>query len=241
MRKTIAIFLLACLALSSEASAQDVFIKRSNNGQQGQSTKVIDLFPDKPVAENKSPPPQNPAPAVSKSAEPQKPEAKTAFDKDLAEKFYQDCISRPNAILTEESKKEFCACTSTKTMEEMSVEEIKTMFKDTASGQDMRNRMLIRVYTPCMGSPAKDLVYKSCIEDTAVSKNLKKPKAVCNCMASQMADYTVEHAPDVIIKALRHNAKDLDPLALLFEDTFFNAHAESVMTKCLYTQEFGWK
>lgn len=240
MRKTIAIFLLACLALLPEASAQDVFIKRSGDGQQGQSTKVIDLFPDKPVAENKSPPPENPAPAVSKPTEPPS-KTKTAFDKDLAEKFYQDCISRPNAILSEESKKEFCACTSTKTMEEMSVEEIKTMFKDTPGGQDMRNRMLIRVYTPCMGYPAKDLVYKSCIEDAAVNKNLKKPKAVCGCMAGKMADYTVEHAPDVIIKALRYNAKDLDPLALLFEDIHFNAHAEGVMTKCLYTQEFGWK
>lgn len=240
MRKAIAIFLLICLASFTEAWAQDVFIKRSNDGsQQKQSAKVIDLFPDKPVVENKSKPQEEPAPVEKEPTDP--PKTKTAFDKDLAEKFYQDCISRPNAILTEESKKEFCACTSTKTMEEMTVEEIQTMFKDTASGQNMRNRMLIRVYTPCMGYPAKDLVYKSCIEDTAVSKNLKKPKAVCNCMAGEMADYTVKHAPDVIIKALRHNAKDLDPLALLFEDIHFNAHAEGVTTRCIYTKEYGWK
>ncbi len=89
MRKTIAIFLVACLASLSSALAQDVFIKRSNDGQQKQSAKVIDLFPDKPVVENKSPPPEAPAPLESEPADPA-PQAKTAFDKDLAEKFYQE-------------------------------------------------------------------------------------------------------------------------------------------------------
>ncbi len=237
MRIFAVILLIFCLMPSMHAQA-DVFVK-PNKSTKKQQTPIIDLNPTKREVVPRNSKPQ---PEPKQIEEPQaKTKEQTAVSSDMAKQYYNNCITQENSILTEESQEMLCACTSVKMTEEMSVEEIKTMFQNTKEGQHMRNVMLIRVYTPCMKFPARDLIYKSCSEDRAVSQNLKKPRKVCNCMADRMAEYTVEKAPDVITQAVRQDASNLDPLALLFDDVHFNAKSKTVMTQCLYKHEYGWK
>ncbi len=167
------------------------------------------------------------------------PNGKTPVSKDIANQFFEDCVTKENAIFTGDSQEMFCACTSAKITEEMSMEEIRTMFEDTPEGQDMRNLMLIRIYTPCMEFPIHDLVYKSCMGDKNLRSGLKKPRSTCECMGSEMAAFVVERAPASIIRELRLNPQNLDPMGSFLNGKSYNTQTLSVQQTCLSRHEYG--
>ncbi|GJL84618.1 MAG: hypothetical protein DHS20C02_03930 [Micavibrio sp.] len=230
-----ATLLVFCFAPVVQPLAQDVFVKQ-HKGSKKPKPSIIDLNPQKPqeqVADKK--------PVIDDRELTSQLQGQTAVSKDMVNTYYKNCIAQKNATLSTESQELLCSCTSVKMADEMSVEEIQTMFEDTPAGQKMRNVMLVSVYAPCMKFPAHDLLYKNCTEDKAVSQNLKKSQAVCECLATNMADYTTENAPAVISKALKKNPENVDPLALLFDDLHFNSQSKTVLTRCLYKHEYGWK
>lgn len=153
-----------------------------------------------------------------------------------ANDFYKNCIAQEHPILKGEMLELFCGCTSAKMTETMTPEQVAIMNTDSKEGQYQRNRMLMFVYTPCIAYPTEALVTQQCLSQ---KDKMKRPLKTCPCVGKGMGEYMTLHAPKVIERALRRNAKDLDPLRMLLESRSFDDQAQYYMSQCIAKHELN--
>lgn len=155
---------------------------------------------------------------------------KELTSKDFANQYFQNCVEAENKTLTSQSQEMLCACSAAKLSENMSIEEMKAMQQDSAFGQEMRNKMLLEVYAPCIEFPTHDLVLASCLNDPT---KLPQKKEVCHCLASSMGQYISQNAQVALMSALQQNPNSLDPLGTLLESPSFNAKSQKIFGECV--------
>ena len=152
---------------------------------------------------------------------------------DFSKRYYDNCMCKQDAILKGDAQKNLCQCSSDKMVQEMTVNDVKTMTLDTPEGLAQRNRMLIKVYAPCMQYPARALIYDSCVNGPDVKTKVPNYPAVCGCMADGMGKYVQDNGPGEIAKNLAVNPNDLNPLQTLMNGQDFQATAKTKLMACL--------
>lgn len=157
----------------------------------------------------------------------------TAVSKDMADKYYQNCLSQPNPILSDKTKDMLCTCTAARMMKQLTVEDMRTMTQNDQNGRLALNKMLIEVYTPCMEFPVRDLVYDNCIKNRSQMSQVKNLEGLCGCMASSTAEFVAKEGPQTIQNALKSDPFISDPLGPLMSSPEFQKASQDFTMACL--------
>jgi hypothetical protein len=174
--------------------------------------------------------------ASSETADPETSvpkETPTETINDFSARYYQKCLAKKDKIIAGANQQMLCACSAQKLVEQMTIEDVKTMATVTPEGQFQRNRMLLQVYAPCMEYPARALLHENCVNGANIKKKLPNYEQVCNCMADGMAQYVAQNGPSIIAKSLRDNPNDLNPLSNLMNSPDFQAKAQAELSTCI--------
>lgn len=158
---------------------------------------------------------------------------KTPVGKEMADAYYQNCMAKPNEILSDKTKDMLCTCTAARMMKSLTVEEMRTMAQNDEAGRLALNKMLVEVYTPCMEFPIRDLIYDNCIKNKASMPTIKNSEGLCGCMASETAEYAAKEGPQTIQKALKDNPFITDPMGPLMESDDFQKASQKFTMSCL--------
>lgn len=161
------------------------------------------------------------------------PAMATPITKDAANAYFQNCQAQPAQGLSPKSKEFLCACTAAKMMESMSVEDVKAMSQQNQTGRNAMNNMLINVYAPCMGAPAKDHYYNTCISNPQTKLLGRNPQRLCGCMSDEVSTYLATNGPKVFRDLLSRNPNMVDPMTALTNDTKFQQFAQSKLMGCV--------
>lgn len=158
----------------------------------------------------------------------------TPITKDAATAFYENCKSQPTPQgLTAKGQRYMCACNAAKMVNTMTVEDVKAMAQQDQTGRNATNKMIINVYAPCMGYPAKDHYYNNCITNPQTQSLTKNPQALCECMSSQVANYLEQNGSQVFREILSQNPNLTDPMTALTNDSKFQKYAQSRLIGCV--------
>ena len=157
----------------------------------------------------------------------------TAVSKDMADNYYQNCMSKPNPILSDKTKDMLCTCTAARMMKGLTVEEMRTMTQNDEAGRLALNKMLVEVYTPCMEFPIRDLVYDNCIKNQSQMASVKNLEGLCGCMASETAEYVAKEGPQTIRNALKTDPFIADPMGPLMSSPEFQKASQEFTMGCL--------
>lgn len=161
--------------------------------------------------------------------------AQTPITKDVAAKYYKNCKAKPPGIMSGETQDMLCSCTAGKLMENLSIEDMRTMTEETQEGRNMLNKMLIEVYAPCMEFPVKDLILDQCLKDPQLRTMSKNLDGLCGCVASGTAEYIATNGPDVLRQVLAKTPNITDPLGPMMESDAFQKEVQGRTMKCLQT------
>lgn len=156
-----------------------------------------------------------------------------AVSKDFADAYYQNCMGKPNPILSDKTKDMLCTCTAARMMKSLTREEMQTMTQDDEAGRLALNKMLIEVYTPCMEFPIRDLVYDNCVKNKSNVPNFKNFEGLCGCMASETAEYVAKEGPQTIRNALKENPFISDPMGPLMTSPEFQKASQDFTMSCM--------
>lgn len=157
----------------------------------------------------------------------------TPVSKDAANAYYQNCKSQSAEGMSRKSQDFMCACTAAKMMDHMSVEDVKMMGQQNESGRKATNKMIIQVYAPCIEYPARDHYYNNCISDPKTKTMTSSPKAMCSCMAGEIADHLKNNAQTVFREILTRNPNITDPMGALTSDPEFQQFARRKLLGCV--------
>ena len=162
--------------------------------------------------------------------------AQTPVSKATANKYYENCAALRDERMSEDTQNAFCACTSARVMDAMSMEELTTMYQDNQQGRNMLNKMLTDVYAPCMNFPVQDLVHDNCMHDeNLISLNLKNPALyeLCGCMSMLTGEWFTGEGRDFMADLLEKNPNITDPIGPVMESKAFKAKSYEFMTRCM--------
>ncbi len=159
----------------------------------------------------------------------------TAISKDMANKYYENCKSRPDPmkVMSEQSKDNLCACSAANLMKAMTVEDIKIMGGNDQAARNALNKMLTQVYAPCMEFPSRDLVYANCEDNAKLKAVASDIKGLCGCVAGQAAQYIAANGPGIMQQELMKNPNVTDPLGPLMQSQEFTQASQSFTMQCL--------
>lgn len=157
----------------------------------------------------------------------------TPVSKPMADKFYQNCMAQPNAILSDKTKDMLCTCTTARMMKQLTVEDMRTMTQNDQAGRLALNKMLIEVYTPCMEFPVRDLIYDNCMKSKSQMGEVKNLEGLCGCMSSSTAEFVAKEGPQAIQNALKSDPFISDPLGPLMSSPEFQKASQEFTMACL--------
>ncbi len=159
-----------------------------------------------------------------------------AIDSDMAERYYQDCISKDRPQnLSEEGQDKLCACTASKMIESMDTNDIAALSsQDQTEARAAINHMIINVYAPCMEYPTRDYYFYTCASNPKTSIITKDPTKLCNCMSDKISKYMAKNGKDVFEDILTRTPNIIDPMSALESDPEFQNYTKQQATSCLF-------
>lgn len=165
--------------------------------------------------------------------------AATMLSKEEANAYYAKCMETPDRRLSDQTKMEFCACTSAQMMQTMSAEDIQVMNQDSAAGRIMLNKMMIAVYGPCLSGPITELTAGQCEADPriALASQTQDPNAICACVDSSTREWLDTEGPDIMNVVIAENAFITEPLAPVIESGAYRRHSYEIMMSCMQSRE----
>lgn len=160
--------------------------------------------------------------------------------KQFANQYYKNCLTKENPVLQKDSHKLFCACTSAKISETLTMEDMKILMETTPEGQEQRDRITLLVYVPCMEHPAHDLIYSNCVNDPGVKKSFRRAPKVCGCLADGMTAYWLKNGEKIVMAEGLKQGASLDPLVRFFNSPAYQEQSQYFTKTCVYKHEYGW-
>ena len=154
-----------------------------------------------------------------------KAHAQTPVSREMADTYYQNCVSKPDARMDPETQNIFCQCTKMFTQTYLSVEDMQAMAGNDQKARLALNKMMNDVYAPCMEFPVRDLIFKSCLE--------KMSPEICRCLANNMGRYTAEKAQEFLGDILKKNPNIVDPMTPIMERPEFTRMEQQMVTECV--------
>lgn len=207
--------------------AQDIFNTPHDNVQAIEPAAGGDVF-NKPNASN-APATQAPAPAATQTGAVTE-NKETAF----AKAYYLNCKKQNQNALKPDTQELLCSCSAANLQAgKMSIAEIKQMRENTPVGQEMRNKMLVEIYAPCIEFPTHDLIKGSCLSDPKIKVATKNPAALCGCMADKVSRHLADNAQEIIRSELEKNPNNLDPLGIFLNSATYEQQSRQALMACV--------
>jgi hypothetical protein len=157
----------------------------------------------------------------------------TAITKQAANQYFTNCQSQPSPGMSDQTKQYMCACTAAKMQENMTVEDVKTMAQQSQAGRNATNKMIIKVYAPCIEYPARDHYYTTCMTNPQTKNMTKNPQGMCACLGTQVSNYLKQNAQKEFARILSRTPNVTDPMAALTNDPAFTKFAQSKLLGCV--------
>ncbi len=159
----------------------------------------------------------------------------TVISKEMANAYYNSCLSKPDPRMKPETQAALCACTSAQMTEKMSVEDVQVMGQNNQAGRDKLNFMLINVYAPCMSFPVSDMVEDSCLKDEKISMmQLKGSRpALCHCMGTKTGTWFTGAGRQLMAEVLKKNQNISDPVSPVMDTPAFQKASYDNLVSCL--------
>ena len=155
---------------------------------------------------------------------------------EMSEAYYNSCIrkERPPA-LTKEGQDSLCACTASKMLENMTLEDIKDLSnEEQAIRRDAFNYMLVTVYAPCMEQPTKDYYYHTCRSNPKSRLITTDSRVMCKCISEKVSKYVRKKGPEIFADILTRNPNIQDPMGALESDPVFQSYVKKQGVACLF-------
>lgn len=161
--------------------------------------------------------------------------AQTTITEDMANGYYERCIAGQSPIMSEESQKSMCACTSAYMMENLVVEDIQAMAGQDQQARVALNKMITEVYAPCMSDPVQDLFWTRCMEDDKIdSFGLSvTQEELCSCVATQTGEWYEGMGRELMKKALMLNPNLEDLAEPMMRSTAFQKASYEILMQCV--------
>lgn len=158
--------------------------------------------------------------------------AATPISIEQANAYFEACKAQQDPRFSPKTQEIFCACTASKYMETLTVEDVVAMGEQNQNGRNATNKMIVQVYAPCMQYPTRDYHYQSCISD-GKARILGNPQKVCACAADNVANHLEANGQKLFSDILRTNPNIVDPMQALYDDAQFQSYAKSKLMGCI--------
>lgn len=150
--------------------------------------------------------------------------------------YVTNCLknSAKDQTMTEQTKQILCTCTASFMQQNLTMSDLKAMNvkSTTPTAQESQlqrnalNKMMTKVYAPCMEFPVHDLIQKQCMTDV-------KNKTICNCVSKNMAAYTAQSAQTTLGDVLAKNPNTFDPMGAIIDSPAFQTQQKSITLQCI--------
>lgn len=153
--------------------------------------------------------------------------AQTLVPKDTANQYFANCLKTSTAGLSAEGQKALCACTAARMTQFFTMEDMNAMMaSDPAIARPAYNRMMVDVYAPCMGVPARERYYARCDKTSGIQQQ------ICTCTADKIAMHLQNNGSQIFSNILAINATIEDPWAALENDPAYNNFIDTAGQSC---------
>ena len=160
--------------------------------------------------------------------------AETPVSQNVANTYYQTCMSRDDTRLSDETQDAMCSCTSARLMVAMNIEDIGAMKAEPGPGRTAYNKMMMDVYGPCLEYPIKEQLYNECMSDRKI-KNfaLRDQNALCRCTSEKTALPLSTEGTEMMRTMLQRRPNLVDPMDSVLNDQGFREQAYNNLYSCL--------
>lgn len=154
--------------------------------------------------------------------------AQTPIPDEMAQKYYQSCLSnsQKEGTMTKQSQDSFCRCTSKLMQQTMVVEDLVAMQGQDQAARDAINKILTDVNGPCMQYPVHDKVYKKCMSDVG-------KRGTCECLSGGIADYLSQQSQTLMRDLLNKNPNIIDPMGEIMSLPDYQKTERALALQCL--------
>lgn len=157
--------------------------------------------------------------------------------KTLANKFYQRCHENPDNTLDEFQVEEYCTCLSVQ-MYNKELTRDERLYLATGVGVRMDEKQaLVKVYSHCLGIPAKARIYYECTHNQKAFSEVKKEEDLegyCQCIVHAMSDFLDSDIPALFAAEVKKKLPiDDDPLDHLMTGRWYVPYQGRAKSDCL--------
>lgn len=160
--------------------------------------------------------------------------------KDIALRYYDDCKKYKEGVLAKAEQDLFCACISNGIEMGLSAEEATLLYEQNRKGQKARDKMMLKIYAPCMKFPIQDTVKKECMSSKAMDSYPQK-RTLCDCQANMITQHVGIHAESIVQAALQSEKWYKDPIGSYLKTNDFGRQSAGYLERCVQIFVYGWK
>ena len=155
--------------------------------------------------------------------------AQTPVTNEQAQKYYESCATNRDERMDIKTQDVFCQCSSMGYKKHMTQEDLQYLaVGEGQEARDVMNKMVLKLYAPCMEFPVRDMVYKKCTKDA-----YQAGQYICSCMADKMASYISERAQAELSNILKENPNVYDPLEAITSSETYARQEKRIVLQCI--------
>ena len=174
-------------------------------------------------------------PALSAHAQNLMP-ADTINIRQYSDHFYKRCHENPDPTLTAEGQEEYCVCLAAQLYNKTLLPEELDFLAGGAGVPMDKNKIMTKIYGPCIGIPGRAATFKSCTVAPKVYKLVKSEKdldSMCRCVQQEMSYFWDTMAPGYLELKMVQDMKSEDPLQTVLNSPFYQKSLAKNRSKCL--------
>ncbi len=157
--------------------------------------------------------------------------AQTPVTNAQAQKYYEICAKKRDERMSPKTQDRFCQCASIGYKTHITQEDLQDLGKQDQNARRVMNKILVKLYAPCMEYPVRDMVLQKCSKDA-----FQAGKQICGCMASKMASYISERAQSDIESILKKDPNIHDPLEAITSSPSYEQQEKNIVLQCIKGQ-----
>ena len=143
--------------------------------------------------------------------------------------YYNTCNKNRDERMSKDTQDTFCQCSAFGYKNNITQEDLHNMAQGTPEEKrSVMNKMLLKLYAPCMEFPVRDMVFHRCTKDA-----YQAGKQICSCMAGRMASYISKRAENELEDILKSNPNVYDPLEAITSSKSYEAEEKRVVLECI--------
>lgn len=162
--------------------------------------------------------------------------------RDYALKYYDECLKRKHAYISQAGKELLCGCTSQRMETDLSYEDVVALFNDKDKAPDVHRELLQVSYGQCIRHPVNLMVYNDCMNMDALKPlGQKAQHVVCKCQSDTMSRFLTINGQDVVRLELSRNPENVDPLGSYLASDSFRLIHDSHFKRCMDIHVYGYR